>query len=68
MNVESSARTVSMTHDGSRNFVVLGNEQVLLANEIGSYTMTLASTFLQLQQTVIEHLILNKTNKNHLPK
>ncbi|MEA0565047.1 hypothetical protein [Lysinibacillus irui] len=37
MNITKGAKTVSFTHDGSRNFVVKANDSVLLANEIGAY-------------------------------
>lgn len=37
MNVESGARTISMTHDGSSNFAIIINDRALIANEIGTY-------------------------------
>ena len=37
MNIAKGAKTVTLTHDGSRNFVVKANDSVLLANEIGAY-------------------------------
>ena len=38
MNISAGAKTVSFTHDGSRNFIVRANDSVLLANEIGQYS------------------------------